>query len=429
MEEKPKRTLLTPATEAEFFTRQILAPLLRGESLTTIWVPHLGKRSRMYYLTQNADRFGFKKLGKYTMFYIDRSELMEESSSGYFSLIEYYLREKFPKSLPPASPQNGTSVALIRKAIAEQVKDGWHLIFILGKFDELQLPRTFYNNLESIWEIDKRYVHFIFLSSTELTKPGRIEEFDLLKEALVQNVLYVPLLSSDDSSLCLNGLCQKYSYNLASKQQKLVLDLGGGLPRLIKALCRLVPQIETNEGSLAAIAENQEVSVILEDVWDALDEDSQNAARLIAQGEEIPLGKLPYRLAAHQLAVPEGKGFKLFTPLFAQFIKSHHRRPHHLSVDKVSGQILLDNLPVAEKFTLQEYHLLVKLLSEPERVFSRDEIAEALWGKESFEKYSDWAIDQIVSQARKKLINTGVPATSLQTIRGRGYRWLAREHA
>ncbi|MBM3209246.1 winged helix-turn-helix domain-containing protein [Candidatus Shapirobacteria bacterium] len=57
-------------------------------------------------------------------------------------------------------------------------------------------------------------------------------------------------------------------------------------------------------------------------------------------------------------------------------------------------------------------------------VISRDEIAEILWGKESYDKYSDWSIDQMISQLRKKLNQLGISPKSLQTIRDRGYRWI-----
>ena len=52
---------------------------------------------------------------------------------------------------------------------------------------------------------------------------------------------------------------------------------------------------------------------------------------------------------------------------------------------------------------------------------SRDDIGDVLWGKESYEKYSDWAIDQIMSKIRKKLGLLGTK-TRIVTVRGRGYK-------
>jgi len=91
----------------------------------------------------------------------------------------------------------------------------------------------------------------------------------------------------------------------------------------------------------------------------------------------------------------------------------------------VGDEILANGLPLEKELTLQEYHLLVGFLKNPKKIISRDEIAEILWGKKSFEKYSDWAIDQIISQLRKKLTQIGVSTKNLQTIRGRGYRLIS----
>ena len=50
-----------------------------------------------------------------------------------------------------------------------------------------------------------------------------------------------------------------------------------------------------------------------------------------------------------------------------------------------------------------------------------DEIGEALWGKDSYDKYSDWAIDQLISKLRKKLETLGFKNV-LKTVRGKGYK-------
>ncbi|MFC1790807.1 helix-turn-helix domain-containing protein [Patescibacteria group bacterium] len=48
-------------------------------------------------------------------------------------------------------------------------------------------------------------------------------------------------------------------------------------------------------------------------------------------------------------------------------------------------------------------------------------MGEVLWGEASYEKYSDWAIDQLISKLRKKLKDLGL-TDFLKTIRGRGYK-------
>jgi len=72
--------------------------------------------------------------------------------------------------------------------------------------------------------------------------------------------------------------------------------------------------------------------------------------------------------------------------------------------DYLSGQELI-------AFTLFKKH--------EEEIVSKDLLAEVIWGEDWEEKYSDWAIDKLVSNIRKKLSKHDYPQ-QLKTIRGRG---------
>ena len=71
--------------------------------------------------------------------------------------------------------------------------------------------------------------------------------------------------------------------------------------------------------------------------------------------------------------------------------------------------------------------MLVCFLKNKGQIISRDQIGDVLWGDKAYDRYSDWAVDQLISQLRKKLIDLGIKGASLQTIRNRGYRWLVGE--
>jgi DNA-binding response OmpR family regulator len=77
---------------------------------------------------------------------------------------------------------------------------------------------------------------------------------------------------------------------------------------------------------------------------------------------------------------------------------------------------------VEESFTRQEYSILTLFLKNPGKVLTRDDIGAVLWGESSYEKYSDWAIDQLMSKLRKKLKEIGVNV-EISTLRGRGYKF------
>jgi DNA-binding response OmpR family regulator len=88
-----------------------------------------------------------------------------------------------------------------------------------------------------------------------------------------------------------------------------------------------------------------------------------------------------------------------------------------------AGPLVLDprrhRLEIAERrvdLTSKEFAILEILMGQPERVFSRDEIAERVWGFDYAGESN--MIDVYVGRLRKKL---GDASGSLVTLRGRGY--------
>ncbi len=135
--------------------------------------------------------------------------------------------------------------------------------------------------------------------------------------------------------------------------------------------------------------------------------------------KETPERLLKLRL----ILVGKNQKLEFFSPLFRAFVMTQKLDAPAIALDEQTGEILINGLPPREKIGLQEYRLLVEFLKNPDKVISRDEIALVLWDKEADEKYSDWAIDQIISQLRTKLEKLGLSSAKLQTIRNRGYRW------
>ncbi len=81
----------------------------------------------------------------------------------------------------------------------------------------------------------------------------------------------------------------------------------------------------------------------------------------------------------------------------------------------------------AVSLTSTEFDLLLALASDPERVFSRSRLIEALQG-DSFEGY-ERTIDAHVGNIRKKLAEQAGDWSIIETVYGVGYRFKARKNA
>lgn len=67
----------------------------------------------------------------------------------------------------------------------------------------------------------------------------------------------------------------------------------------------------------------------------------------------------------------------------------------------------------------QEYLVLKYLEGYKESVVSKDSIAQVIWGDNWEEKYSDWALDKLISNLRKKL-SANSYSGKIKTLKGKG---------
>ncbi|MDE3075329.1 MAG: response regulator transcription factor [Chloroflexota bacterium] len=89
-----------------------------------------------------------------------------------------------------------------------------------------------------------------------------------------------------------------------------------------------------------------------------------------------------------------------------------------LAIDESRHQVAKDGSPVA--LTAREFSLLLRLASHPGRVFTRQQLLEAVWGDAY---YDDHVVDVHVSNLRRKIEDDPARPRYLETVRGVGYRF------
>lgn len=87
----------------------------------------------------------------------------------------------------------------------------------------------------------------------------------------------------------------------------------------------------------------------------------------------------------------------------------------HITLNREAHEVKVSNK--ATVLTAVEYRLLVALFSHPGRVFSREELLNAVWGQES--EIELRTVDTHMRRLREKL---GAAASQILTVRGFGYR-------
>ena len=90
-----------------------------------------------------------------------------------------------------------------------------------------------------------------------------------------------------------------------------------------------------------------------------------------------------------------------------------------LEIRPAEHTALIDGKPLS--LTRQELHLLTTLACHPERILTREQLAEQAWGRPS--RRADRSVDVYIGRLRAKLA-AALPETSLiQTHSGIGYRF------
>jgi DNA-binding winged helix-turn-helix (wHTH) protein len=88
---------------------------------------------------------------------------------------------------------------------------------------------------------------------------------------------------------------------------------------------------------------------------------------------------------------------------------------------KLSGQILVGDIPSNEYLTEKELTLFIYMYSRPNQDVTRDELAKIIWTENTDAQYSDWAIDKVISRIREKL-GDKKPYTLIKTTRKIGFK-------
>ena len=84
---------------------------------------------------------------------------------------------------------------------------------------------------------------------------------------------------------------------------------------------------------------------------------------------------------------------------------------------------LHDALPILPLSTL-EFRLLYYLASRPNRVFTRDQLLDAVWGTDRF--VTPRSVDVYVRRLREKIESDPENPAHLKTVRGAGYLFETR---
>ena len=99
--------------------------------------------------------------------------------------------------------------------------------------------------------------------------------------------------------------------------------------------------------------------------------------------------------------------------------KKVHLKAGPLEIDRYRFEVRMSGRPI--DLTPKEFELLAILVGAPGRVFGREELLDAVWGRDGF--VEPRTVDVHVARLRGKFTAAKLPAPGIETVRGVGYRF------
>lgn len=85
-----------------------------------------------------------------------------------------------------------------------------------------------------------------------------------------------------------------------------------------------------------------------------------------------------------------------------------------------NNQIFVKGKPNNVILSLTQEKILLFLITNRQKIVSFDEIADLIWGKDSYDKFSEYALTKTIQRLREKISSMDVFPQIIQTVRKRG---------
>lgn len=277
------------------------------------------------------------------------------------------------------------------------------LILIIDSASSLFKQPRLQSLLFSYYQSNRPNLSFVYLFSKTYGLSFLSSKIPSLKNSLVESTYYYSVFTPTEINYSLANWQQRFSFKIPSDISLRISTLSGGYPSLIKTLFFIY---QNSPSQFNQIDINQpDINLVLSRLYSSLTKNQKMLLSRFVKQEPVDSHSIAYQqLLDLGLINPSGQ---LFSALFTLFIKN-------LTYTTYFGLRFLKEL------TLSEHNFLNLLNQYKGQLINRDQVAQVLWGNLWQEKYSDWAIDKLLSQLRQKIF---APDRSvLEVVKGRGFR-------
>lgn len=281
---------------------------------------------------------------------------------------------------------------------------------------EIYLNPAGKNVLSLISQLNEQYAPLLGILSffeSNFTHPSNMA-FMPVSTRLYENIFSYPLYNYEDTISFIEMLEKIWDMVVTPSTKNKIIEKGGGHFWLVKQAVREVESY----GSWKV--ESEGMMFRLRTIFNLLSRHEQEVIKKLIVGKELFGETETYSLKyLKKMRVFDAQDHCLIGAFEDLLLQPQHQMG---IIELKENRIFVNDVPVDKLFTRQERHVLKLLLEKGNQVISRDEIAHRMWPIDTQDKYSDWAIDQLITRLRKGLKELSLAPKTLEVVRGKGYR-------
>ncbi|OGK23537.1 hypothetical protein A3A46_04395 [Candidatus Roizmanbacteria bacterium RIFCSPLOWO2_01_FULL_37_13] len=430
---KPVVSYPQPHDRLVQIAQDIFTPVKDSVCVSCFFISGSGKRTVIKFLLQEKEilRKIFDKNFEKTLFvYVDPDEILGGSNEAYLRLTLDHLLLKIREiGIKPITHEATNPIFTIKQNVQNLISKNWHIVFLLNDFEfTLSLDPSIYRNLESIHSLDKSKVAYVFLSTINFLEENTLAKLHNFKYAINRVVYYHPLLDEKTIVYVLDKFEDQLKIKLSFPMKEVLKKLCDGHIQLLKYCIYKLKEagkdyLKIPQKAQDYLISNNQLRSVCADIWNYFSLDEKEIIISAVKTGKIPSSlssKSDFVLNTGLIKKTKSGSYVLFGELFQNFVLDQFPK-EKIIYDQTMNQIFYGSIKCSDKFTFQEFKLLVHFLKNEGKVISRDEIGQVLWGRNYVEKFSDWSIDKIISSIRKKFDQMDFPSSKLVTLKKRGF--------
>lgn len=236
---------------------------------------------------------------------------------------------------------------------------------------------------------------------------------------LYDHLIKYPMYSDKDALQFISHYNQSWNFSLPETIIKEIIGSCGGYLWLIHQAHRNLRDNPTLTVKEALV--NEQMRIKLDSVWAKFTETEKEIIRKVyfENIEENETLTHEYKYLLSLKVIKEENGLtRLGIPLLSQVIEKEMKLNKFQLRDE---RIYIGEKEITRLLTPKERNFMNLMLSTKKKVVARDLVAQAIWGKNWEEKYSDWAIDRLAHRMRKKIKTLGIDDRLLKTVKKKGF--------